>query len=346
MSLFALNKGTLYTHSVFKKERHEGDVGLELEVEAHNRVPLVVPDPWEVKEDGSLRHTAREYVSRGVQKLDTNFLTSLIKLCELINDKENRIILDSPRTSVHVHINAGKFPFLTTVTAALAWWLYEDYIIQLCCNSRTRKGNHFCLPLSQASGMLDSLRYVFENGNTTALNNDNLKYGAQNLWSLTRIGSVEYRCLEGRYDPKYIYQYANMLYQLYVRVQHQFPDPAALMRAVDDRGLVSVFHSLFQLPEKINEPFSGQKLIEMSEGSLSFIYAFAELTEDWEKKCYPFRSRVSRSVPPAQPAPQLDVGRMTVIDDVIPQPLREANIVVDFEGAARQIARRRVRAVR
>lgn len=42
-----------------------GSVGLELEVEAQNPLPVVNEKSWKTKDDGSLRGFGAEYVSKG-----------------------------------------------------------------------------------------------------------------------------------------------------------------------------------------------------------------------------------------------------------------------------------------
>jgi len=269
------------TASVFGKKEMEGDFGIELEVEALRAVPLAVPREWVAKEDGSLRNVSKEYVTVGIQSRTPEFFHSLSILCSDINHKDNGLILDSPRTSVHVHVNVTKFPIAVTWTGIIAWWLYEDYLINLLCCPRRRQGNHFCLPLSSAPGMLESLIKHIQTKNINHLADENLKYGAQNIWSLTKFGSVEYRCLEGRYDPLYIYQYSSMLVSLYERVQELYKNPAEFSKDVQKRGLVRVFASLFKLPDNLREKTSIRKLEDMCEGSLSFIHAACNCTTNW-----------------------------------------------------------------
>ena len=273
-------------HELLGMPEQKGDVGIEIECEAKNRLPgqEELPYGWNAVADGSLRGVGMEYITSGVANLDEGFKNSLDALCKKINDPKNGLNLNSPRTSVHVHVNAGKFEVKTVISACLAWWLYEDYIISACTDTNRRKGNHFCFSTSDAEGIINNFSIFCENLFTAELKNENYKYAAQSTWSLHRFGSVEYRCMEGIYDSDSIYDWARMLYRAYGRIEEFGWGPHDLLELIRDKGLYRTLHNIYPSIVRVSRvPVTEKMVLELCEGSLSYVSGVANLVADWDK---------------------------------------------------------------
>jgi hypothetical protein len=207
-----------------------GDVGIEIEVEAHDRLPSVPKDIssiWASKGDGSLRHIGREYVTEGAQPLDNSFKESLDTLCEAIN-KAN-IIKNSPRTSVHVHINVSNRSLTELWTGVCAFWLVENLLVDFCGEQRV--SNLFCFRLKDTEGIL---KYVEKDLKASTpfskhLAADQIRYAALNLNAIAKFGSVESRSMQGITDPVAIFDWAKLVHGVVHNPATQFADPSELL---------------------------------------------------------------------------------------------------------------------
>lgn len=200
--------------------KHDADVGLEIEVE------YTMPrDPhknryWDTKADGSLRYYGYEYVNNKPIQLEA-VPTALKHVIPYI--KEGKPILDSPRTSIHVHKNVQTKTPLQVWTAACRYWLLEHLLFQVC--GPDRQGNLFCLQLSDAGGMVELCSQdIREKMPFNILKNEHYRYGGINLASVSRLGSVEFRGMAGIYDEDHINMWAKGLSRLVDYNEHKNPE--------------------------------------------------------------------------------------------------------------------------
>lgn len=206
----------------------DGHVGLELECEFRHRVP---PDQrigkWVAKAEGSLRGNGVEYVTNRPIKCNINKRGHIEALTTLINNPAYGIITDSPRTSLHVHVNVSDLTAVQVWTQVVAFWLVENLLLKYCGDSR--EGNLFCLRLMDAEALA---RYVMADLQKEhpfiGLRHDRIRYAAQNLNAICKFGSIEYRCMRGVTDAATIDLWSDELHGLSVNSQ-QFNDPAEFM---------------------------------------------------------------------------------------------------------------------
>jgi hypothetical protein len=177
--------------------RKAGEAGIEFEVEFKGRVPFV-PDGWVMHDDQSLRGMGGEYVTDGPILLDEKRHDIVKPMLDEIMKSDP--ILDSPRTSVHVHMNMIKMTPVQIWTAIVAYWLCEPLLFKFC--GQEREGNLFCLRLSDAEGIIPmcladiNANYPF----TSLLENDQVRYAGLNINALRKFGSIEFRGMRGVYD--------------------------------------------------------------------------------------------------------------------------------------------------
>lgn len=176
-----------------------GDFGIEIEWEGTNLIwPSENSIYWNNKEDGSLRN-GREFVSRGVQKIEA----LPVMLTELERLTRNSKLVYSNRTSVHIHFNVSNLRMKDVVSIITLHFLVEKLLI----NSQgvDRKGNLFCLGVAEAEGQFIALKDNLKRNCTfNRFGPDGFKYAALNLSAINNYGSLEWRFLRGITDLKEI----------------------------------------------------------------------------------------------------------------------------------------------
>ncbi len=195
-----------------KRPRLSGELGIEIEVESAENLPINPPWPWSAKPDHSLRGkkfttpeapdpTSMEYVTTSPITYLSGMKLALIKrLTDVLSDRKYSVDANSPRTSVHVHVNVLELTPLQIWTAVFTYFTIENVLMELC--GEERKGNMFCLRLKDAEGIIQTIR--IELMQTTPFNymyTDEMRYLGVNLKSVYGLGSLEFRGHPGTIDP-------------------------------------------------------------------------------------------------------------------------------------------------
>lgn len=219
----------------------QGDLGIEVEVEGNRKLPTHINDNWKVLRDGSLRGEALEYVFATPLKREEAFEQVEI-LYGLLEDK----IIDSMRAGVHVHINCQKLTVRQLFTFMAAYYCIEDLLTEDA--GEERAGNLFCLRLSDADyvnlgimSCLNAKSFAADNG---IFSNENLRYSAMNLVSLSKFGSVEFRTLRTPQDGKKVIEWADTLLTLRENAVKHFNSPAELLASMSANGGTEVVNKL------------------------------------------------------------------------------------------------------
>lgn len=175
-------------------------VGIEIEMELTDPMPggTQVPPSWSIKTDGSLRNYGYEFVSEP---------TSLKNLPALMDKWEdilksgaiNNRIEDCPRASVHVHVNVRDLTYGQLMNVMVAYLLLEGVLVAYC--GRYRFGNLFALRIPEAQANFRHVASQIREYAPFKLNGDN-RYGAFNLCSVSRFGTVEFRSLGSVYSTE------------------------------------------------------------------------------------------------------------------------------------------------
>lgn len=213
---------------------NQGDVGLEVEVEWPNerdvlgiRVGHVLLTDkhhdrmWLGHPDNSLRNGMEYVVDRPIAIDDmapalTNLFSNLPKPLRW-----------SQRTSVHCHFNQLSTPVLKVYNNILGFWVFEDLILEMCAPHR--RGNLFALPWRLAEYQVTALVDDFKKLRApfTSFNPERFKYACLNLCNLARIGTLEFRALEGTEDVDKIVMIFQGIHDLFKNLG-KFKDPSEL----------------------------------------------------------------------------------------------------------------------
>lgn len=278
--LFSQRIDIINPHKMIPIANYRGEVGIEVEVEGHN-LPHEIKSYWEAKKDGSLRGADNcEYVLR--QPCQRKSVKKFLKYLSDQLKKADAKIDNSPRTSVHVHLNMNKKSLTDCYTLAVMYYLFEDAMHRIAGESRV--GNLFCLGASDAEFIIDVLVKSARQRKFN-LNPDQLRYTSVNLCAIQHFNSVEFRALRGTTDPHVIGEWVELLLSL-KDAASKYHDPAELMGDFSRLG-----------PENLTEVVFGKRaiLITSQRGYEQRMWDAARLVQevayatDWHKEVKPKR---------------------------------------------------------
>ncbi|KWH03706.1 hypothetical protein WT58_24030 [Burkholderia territorii] len=170
---------------------------------------------WRSEDDGSLRghypDTRCEYILTSPLKIDA--VGAALKTLKDDLDAAGAELKFSYRCSVHVHVNVQQMEYQQLLAMIYGYYLLEEPFMTYC--GKSRKGNNFCLRLSDAEGVLDTLTRMFETPDMLhAMGHDHNRYAAMNFEALQKYGSLEFRGMEGNLDVKRIETWCKALVRL------------------------------------------------------------------------------------------------------------------------------------
>jgi hypothetical protein len=266
------------------KKDKPGHVGLELEVEAKHELPSATPRCWLAKPEGSLRGHAMEYVTDGPIKCDLDKFGKIKALTDLINDNKYQVDKESPRTSLHVHVNVGQLTPVQMWTSATAYWLCERLLMKYC-GADMREGNLFCLRLADADGVIKvSCKDLKGKQPFRSINTDKIRYSSQNLNAVPKFGSIEYRGMRGVTDPVIIDTWSDELYKM-VTSAKKYSDPADLLDKFANLDKKDFLKSLFtnSFVDTLTQVPNWRQLMDADVGRLVELGYFHDWNE-WSTK--------------------------------------------------------------
>jgi len=225
-------------------QKQEGEVGIEIEVEGDNLPNHVVG--WHKENDGSLRGESCEYVlkkpcARDKVNLYTNRIAKGYK-------DAGPVIHNSPRTSIHVHINVQDLTFTQIYNFMLLFLILEKPLVAFCGEERIN--NLFCLRSYDAEGLLTALEEAATPAAIWKLETDDIRYSAMNAASIFKYGSVEFRSMRGTKDVKLIQKWVRILLKL-KDVAKGYRDPIELVEAFSFRGIDKWIMDVMGLNHKV-----------------------------------------------------------------------------------------------
>lgn len=184
---------------------YEGEVGIEIECEGKN-LPKAIPSYWKAIKDGSLRGESMEYILQKPvdRKSVSNFLKYLNKRL-VMNDAE---VIDSPRTSVHVHVNVSDLNLIQVYNFALLYLIFEDILTEYAGEGRV--GNLFCLRAKDAEDIIDWLTLTAGKAKWED-DPEAMRYASLNVCSVRKFNSLEFRALRGTMDTDIISEWVSIL---------------------------------------------------------------------------------------------------------------------------------------
>jgi hypothetical protein len=219
----------------YRVQKQEGEVGLEIEVEGSGF--RVLPTYWRKEEDGSLAgHNGRpgesaEYVlSKPVPREKVEQVLDYLNRKFAANDTQ---VVESERTSVHVHINVQELTRTQALNYILLYLIFEDVLIEQC--GPGRKGNNFCLSASDAEYLLSMIKSVITTKNWGQFASRDLRYSAINLAAMPKYGSLEFRSMRGTIDKAIICHWVSVLLML-KDAAIKFKEPKEIMESLSSMG--------------------------------------------------------------------------------------------------------------
>ena len=195
----------------FGYRKRAGEVGIEIEVEGSN-IFVNKMEHWKVIRDGSLRgKESAEYVLTSPVKRK-----EIPKVLKYIKNiwKENGCLINenSPRTSVHAHINVQDVSFSNIINYFCLYSIFEEALVKFC--GTEREGNLFCLRLKDADSLIDALVYIIKKQNWKNLSTDTIRYASLNMAAIPKYGSMEFRAMRGTTDISLIQTWVYLLLRL------------------------------------------------------------------------------------------------------------------------------------
>ena len=190
--------------------------GVEIEVEPNN--PTMRPSAffpqneeytryWSTKSDGSLRNNGYEIISKVMNEFEID------QAKDSYNESFPWRLFDttSPRTSVHVHLNFSQNYLFEVITFFCHMLLIEDIVAEYC--GKTRKGNLFALESGKSLANYNNVKELITKQDYRFGNND-YRYTAINLESLSRLGTVEVRTMRGLTNIDEVFDWVMTLVQI------------------------------------------------------------------------------------------------------------------------------------
>ena len=214
----------------FNRPAEENSYGIEIEMEGlgPDHEGFVIQDPafpWRPVADGSLRDGI-EFISNGPRSY-TDLPNDLDLLAAYLLKKKFTPVF-SYRTSVHVHMNATHMSMKDLVTLFVLYTVFETPMIDF--GGAERAGNVHCLPVSHAQAIVDTLRALCYEEDTTdyekrgirtpwagaarVVFNSERRYASFNFASVPNKGTIEFRSHRGTLDKQDILNWVNIIHSL------------------------------------------------------------------------------------------------------------------------------------
>lgn len=177
--------------------------GVEIELENPPRWTEIqwakLAQSYSSTHDGSL-HNGVEYVSSIIHNKTLDRFLGNTKF--LLSRKHTA----SNRCSTHVHINARDLTLPQIRNWITVYAVVEDALFSYCDESR--KGNNYCYSITQTTPTKTTLKQKQNNI-------DGLKYCAVNSGSLTQLGTLEFRHLQGITNHEVLFNWLMLLFDVY-----------------------------------------------------------------------------------------------------------------------------------
>lgn len=260
---------------------HKGEIGLEIETESPTEYKIPKFAFWDVHTDGSLRQVGREYVL----KVPVMFEKELPEALTEFKEKTEGIpfIQDSITTSVHVHMNILNETFVTLGNVLATYALVENLLIRF--SGPDRRSNLFSLPMCDAEEIYNNIiRLVIGMGTKRyghmAYDVESTKYGALNLSSIARYGSLEIRSFRGVTDIDVIYQWVGLLYSIMQYARQEKLTPPQIIMAYKEKG-AEILSDIFSSDQR--QLIAQKNEVDLLEKNFWYSANIASAIKNWDK---------------------------------------------------------------
>ncbi len=216
-------------------------VGIEVEVESDRRMvpPAKVSKDWTITNDSSLKaEYPYEFITKMglTRKGSEEAIDNLADYFRADKGRFEAIDTNSPRSSIHVHINVRHLNQRQLLTGCMFYWLLESLINRW--HEEHRRGWLFCMPIVKAEDIIACVSDAASKGDMYLLTKDRVKYGSLNLATVSEIGTAEFRVMAGSdYDKEKIKLWVKTCSQIMNKTHRFFSSPKAVYEALVSEGV-------------------------------------------------------------------------------------------------------------
>lgn len=213
-------------------------VGIENELEGMPPRKVKAVAGWRHEGDGSLRDNGIEYVLDG-PKGGEDAADAIIAFAKFAAEVKPTI---NERTSTHLHIDFRDDDVKDVGRFLAVYAVLEDTLFQLCDESRIN--NPYCVPMCSSSAMMKAMSRMLSGAfPESEAFSERLRYGAMNLASLPRYGSLEIRMRETIVDAGEVFFWVNIFLAIKQFIR-QWDDltPSRIVEMLSSVGVHSVFN--------------------------------------------------------------------------------------------------------
>lgn len=239
------------THYIFNPNiKKNKTLGVEIEVEGCNLPKQKsLPLHWSIKYDGSLRLNNKADACAFEYVLKTPVAQEYFKkkcfpyLLKKFEDK-GAVPEFSSRCSTHIHISVHDLYVYEVILFVGLYYLLEKLFYPILGTNRA--GNLFCISANDTEELLDLLLQAAISGDFLDFFSDDLKYTSASLHSIFKLGTVEFRAMEGTLDKERIYKWIDILFCIknYVKSLKR-QEISSLITAFSYDGVIKVLKDIF-----------------------------------------------------------------------------------------------------
>lgn len=211
------------------------EIGVELELEGFGAGYMagIPSDYWKAHADPSLRGDCIELCLRHPLTL-REFEDKAIPEFDKIKEKSDFKPALSARCSVHVHLDFSHKTVYALYKFITLYALLEECFFDVV--GKNRRGNPFCLRLSDAPGFVQDGITAFSDKRLAYFHAENNRYMALNLASLYKFGSVEIRLHSGEHESDKIVQWVRVLHELMCFAVKSPMSPSEILQGISMHG--------------------------------------------------------------------------------------------------------------
>lgn len=199
---------------------------------------------WVPNNDGSLRsykgYPPCEWVFNGPVKYKTA-VNRINAIFDFFDEQKTKLV-QSNRTSVHVHFNMSDKNVYQLVNVFILFTIFEDLMDRYC--GEDRNGNLFCLSSRHAE---DQLRWVqdacFKHYRFAF--NDNWRYTSLNLASINKFGTVEFRGMRGLDNREDVLAWLEIINEFMDYACYKMKNPVTLVEEISVKTPVGFMKEVF-----------------------------------------------------------------------------------------------------
>ena len=228
----------LHTFPPFEGERY----AMELELEAtFNGATFPQVSGWRLEHDGSLRGNSAEYVFRA-PVLPNSVGPKLDTLFEEL-DFANIDLMESHRTSTHVHVNMSDKTPVQIMTVVTLYAVVEELLTLFV--TPERRSNAFCLRFCDSQHSVSYLanRLRERNPHLLRISEGTSRYTSLNLQALNKFGSLEFRLMQGAQNAHEAHSWFKLIQEI-VEASRSFSNPVDIISRFSGygaKGFVEIF---------------------------------------------------------------------------------------------------------